>query len=123
MIGFIAFFISNSILNFKYGYDIGYTCAQDTLEYPESYRFGEFTEGGFDYWETKSFWIEQGYEEGYKKGARDYFKDNSIYSFNINLTLHGLTDNGSFIWTLQEVKSELLECFEDFALKIEVKKK
>jgi len=61
----------NGIRNFCEAYDIGYTCAQDDCCEP-----GEYTEGGFAYWESNSFWIEQGYEEGYKKGARDYVSDN-----------------------------------------------
>ncbi len=59
------------IHNFGEAYEIGYNCAQDDFCNPEDY-----TEGGFDYWESNSFWIEQGYEEGYKKGARDYVKEN-----------------------------------------------
>ena len=58
--------------NFMEAYEIGYNCVQDDFSEP-----GNYTEGGFDYWESNSFWIEQGYEEGYKKGARDYVKQNS----------------------------------------------
>lgn len=59
------------IPKFIEAYEIGYNCAQDDFCNPE-----EYTEGDFDYWESNSFWIEQGYEEGYKKGARDYVKEN-----------------------------------------------
>jgi hypothetical protein len=56
--------------NFMEAYEVGYNCAQDDFSHP-----GEYTEGGFDYWESNSFWIEQGYEEGYKKGAREYWRE------------------------------------------------
>lgn len=55
----------HKILLFQEAYEIGYSCAQD-----EFCNFGEYTEAGFNYWETNSFWIEQGYEEGYKKRSR-----------------------------------------------------
>jgi hypothetical protein len=53
------------------GYNDGYTCAQDTFQNPE-----DRTEGFYDYWLNGGFWFQQGYEEGYKRGARDYVKEN-----------------------------------------------
>lgn len=73
---FIALFCSparmlwDGVHNFIEAYEIGYNCAQDDFCDP-----GDYTEGGFDYWESNSFWIEQGYEEGYKKGAREFLND------------------------------------------------
>ena len=57
---------------FDCGYQDGYNCAQDSFENPE-----DRTEGFYDYWLGSSFWFQQGYEEGYKRGGRDYVKENS----------------------------------------------
>lgn len=65
---------------FNDGYEVGYNDIQDTLqevldcnlEYPFFYY--NYTEGICDWWDNP-FWYQQGYEEGIKKGARDYVKE------------------------------------------------
>jgi hypothetical protein len=58
---------------FYRGYEDGYGCAQDTFQNPD-----DRTGGFYDYWLNGGFWFQQGYEEGYKRGARDYVKENGV---------------------------------------------
>lgn len=62
---------------FKDGYESGYEDIQDTLQerIDCDLRYDlweyDYTEGIFDWWENP-FWYQQGYEEGVKRGTKDY---------------------------------------------------
>lgn len=73
----ICFYYGNKAnQQFKYGYYLGYVNVQDSItEFDLKgciQPYGHYTEGIFDYWDETSFWYQQGYEEGVKKGTRDY---------------------------------------------------
>ncbi|MBU1864278.1 MAG: hypothetical protein KKH94_11485 [Candidatus Omnitrophica bacterium] len=73
---FLTTFAGQKVQEYRYGYKCGYRVAKENFT---SERFDTLDMGGFDewfdsgYWITSSFWYEQGYEEGFKKSARDYW--------------------------------------------------
>lgn len=77
-----AFFCSparmlwDSCHQFAQGYEDGYNSFGDTYNTPDDFLIGKLRheEGFWDYY-YEPFWFQQGFEEGYKKAAREYWRE------------------------------------------------